>query len=99
MNMKLITLNFKRHTLYLGTQPCHEGWVWTHMLLYNPGSKRKHVGNRAWPRISVTLWKMKSVGLLMTQVHADFKEDIGLLRRVISSLVLARLQTEMCVVL
>lgn len=27
--VKLITLNFKRYILYLGTQPKHEGWVWT----------------------------------------------------------------------
>lgn len=29
INVKFITLNFKRYILYLGTQPEHKGWVWT----------------------------------------------------------------------
>lgn len=43
INVKLITLNFKRYILYLGTQPKHEGGCDCKPSGVSSGSKRRHV--------------------------------------------------------
>lgn len=93
INVKLITLNFKRYILYLGTQPKHEGvGVDCKPSGVSSGSKRRHVWAQGWCDVV----EKEINGIINDADVPRFQGGLRPFRRVIQDPFFTRFQTKVC---